>query len=64
MSTTLLYWGSFLVEGDPFNEFVGPSSLENETGAKIVFHFSFLLAASIGLKIKTCRHIVFSMIKF
>ena len=30
----LFYWGSFLVEGDPSNENVGPSSLENENGGE------------------------------
>ena len=49
VNAVLFYWGSFLVEGDPFNEEVGPSSLENETGAKIVPRFSFSLAARNGL---------------
>ena len=39
VSTVLLYWGLFLVEGDPFNENVGPSSLENENGGKISSSF-------------------------
>ena len=49
VNTVLFYWGSLLVEGDPFNEFVGPSSVENETGAKIVPRFSFLFLQASAL---------------
>ena len=39
----MLYWGSFLVEGDPSTEEVGPSSLENENGGENRFSFFVLV---------------------
>ena len=54
VSKVLFYWGysgSFLVEGDPFDEEGEPSSSKTRKGAKFVPRSSFSLAARNGLKI-------------
>ena len=52
VSKVLFYWGysgSFLVEGDPFDEEGEPSSSKTRKGAKFVPRSSFSLAARNGL---------------
>ena len=56
VSKVLFYWGysgSFLVEGDPFDEEGEPSSSKTRKGAKFVPRSSFSLAARNGLRPKT-----------
>ena len=53
VSKVLFYWGysgSFLVEGDPFDEEGEPSSSKTRKGAKFVPRSSFSLAARNGLR--------------